>query len=175
MVVYVTYSNPNKVVIDPYADDPFYRYKTSQLKIRKMTNRTILENLDEVARDLNTLPILIIKFISHTLGVCGKFDKKKSYWYLQTSSITIDELNTTVVEFIRKIVICCNCGLPELLYIGSKSKKYVKIRCCSCGWLGLDSDLQIEEKLMKIFRRHIMMNDEKDTVLNMTNRYSDQR
>lgn len=151
-MLFVTTGEPSKIFIDPDTDDMFYRYKTRQLKIQRVTNFTILVNLDDMALDLHVLPGVILKFICYRIGTGGKYDKKKGYWCIQKSSVTEKELDEIVRDFIANMIMCKNCKLPELTYVGAKNKKCVKINCSSCGWRGFEKDLMIDDKLKKALK-----------------------
>lgn len=145
---YVTMGNPSKVPIDPYTLDPFYRYKVIQLQIKTITNRTILPNLDNMADDLNISPNIICKYICYKMGIMGKYDKKKEYWYLQSDKISSDQLTIIIMELIDKLIMCPNCNLPELKY--TRHKKKINIKCSCCSYYSDQSALDVDTKIIKL-------------------------
>jgi len=73
---YVTSSNSPKILaIDPNCnDDPFYRYKMTQLMIQTPgNNKTLLLNINKISHDLGVSPEHIVYYLGKELGTRGCF------------------------------------------------------------------------------------------------------
>ena len=65
-----------------YCNDIFYRYKMPRVEIKIEKNKTVIVNLVEISKSLNTHPVYILKHLSYTLGVQSWFDKKNKTYKL---------------------------------------------------------------------------------------------
>ncbi|ADB04076.1 eukaryotic translation initiation factor 5 [Marseillevirus marseillevirus] len=130
--MYVTRATPKIVAIDlDCGEDPFYRYKTRQLKIIDNGNaRTFFENIKDVSKDLNILPSFLPKFLAIELGTSSGFEKGRNLWYIAGSHST-NSIHEKLSVFIRGFVLCKTCGQPELSYEAKRGK--VLMSCRGCG------------------------------------------
>jgi translation initiation factor 5 len=115
------------------SDDNDYRYKmqTISFKMGGAGNGifTTIDNMDAIAKSINTPSDIICKFISFTLGTSYN-DKKKQF---TGHHYNIQDI---IFDYINNFVICPECKIPELMYNLDKinSKKFKLIcRCSACG------------------------------------------
>jgi len=121
------------------SDDAFDRYKMRQLFVQivgkgKMI-RTSLLNVDDVAHDLKVEPEYIGAYFGYELGAQSKYDGKKPDRERGSISGEHDSsmLSSLMSKFIKEIVLCTNCGLPENTLSLDKKSSEVYGRCSSCG------------------------------------------
>lgn len=123
-----------KISINPdFNDDPFYRYKVNQLIIEITKGKTFLTNIDEVAQQLKIDSIYIVRYFGSILGTQVKYDKKVTNTKRAYISgiFSVDKLSELLLQFIEKVILCKECGLPELDYFVDDNK--VSLVCRSCG------------------------------------------
>ena len=106
-------------------NDAFCRYKMHPLKISHTHGNTTLDNIVEVAADLNRPAEMLLKYLTKTIGTSltppctlpGHRDKH------QVASV--------LDKYIREFVMCQACGNPETAI--SVRKDRVKLTCQACG------------------------------------------
>eukprot|EP00211_Chloroparvula_japonica_P006436 CAMPEP_0119132804 /NCGR_PEP_ID=MMETSP1310-20130426/12333_1 /TAXON_ID=464262 /ORGANISM="Genus nov. species nov., Strain RCC2339" /LENGTH=427 /DNA_ID=CAMNT_0007123461 /DNA_START=362 /DNA_END=1645 /DNA_ORIENTATION=+ len=121
------------------SDDPFYRYKVPQMHVQSVGKgkmiKTMLLNNDEVARGLHVEPEYIPAFMAYEIGSQFKYEKNKPE--RERASISGEYpsgiLSATVGKLIKDVVICGQCGLPELQMAVKQKLKQIWINCASCG------------------------------------------
>jgi translation initiation factor 2 beta subunit (eIF-2beta)/eIF-5 len=123
-------------------DDAFDRYKMRQLFVQivgkgKMI-RTVLLNVDEVADNLKTEPSYIGAYFAYDLGAQPKYDKTKPE--RERASISGEQdsaaLSRLLNKFIREVILCPGCGLPETTLSLDKGKEEVGVKCSGCSYSG---------------------------------------
>lgn len=125
--------HPSKLNIDG-SEDPFYRYKMRQLLVQVVGKgkmiKTMFVNIDDVARDLKVPPSYLIAFFGYHFSTSHKYEPTKPTREraFVTGNRTLNELSATMIKFIRDLVLCPTCGLPE-----TKICKGIEINCRSCG------------------------------------------
>lgn len=122
------------VNIDTSNDDPFYRYKMPKLiaKIEGKGNgiKTVIVNMADIAKALNRPASYPTKFFGTERGaqVNTKGDK-----YIVNGKYDEKELQELLDKFIKKYVLCPECGNPETNMRVSKSKNIIQGKCVACG------------------------------------------
>jgi translation initiation factor 5 len=130
--------NPQLLNIDG-SEDPFYRYKMRQLFVQVVGKgkmiKTVLLNVDEVAKDLKVAPAYMTAYLGYEIGAGSKYDPKKPD--RERASISGDrdatDLSTMMKKFISEIILCSNCKLPETTMAIDKKTREVTTSCRSCG------------------------------------------
>lgn len=123
--MYATQANPTSINIDPDSHiDPFYRYKMPQLVIEHTRNCTHLPNLVAVAAALHIEPKMLLRYLGASIG-CASNLKNEALAGIHSAA----RLSDLVETFIRDMILCRKCGLPELDY----DKTCTKNVCRSCG------------------------------------------
>lgn len=109
--------------------DDFYRYQMPELSlVYEAGLRTIIANLQRIAKSLNCLPIHIFKYIALQLGTHHTFKDGK---YILNGVHTLHQLNKYLDKFIDKYTLCHTCSLPEITL--SKTLSKIKKTCNACG------------------------------------------
>ena len=138
------------------SDDINYRYKMQKVSL-KMTGTgngmfTTINNMDNIACDINTPPEIIYKFISYTLG--SSFNEKKKT--LTGHHYNIQDI---IFEYINNFVICPTCGIPELIYKLDKitlKKVNLVCKCSACGNINtIKSTNKITEKCIDTITKYL--------------------
>lgn len=111
-------------------DDDFYRYNMPELNIiiEGSSAKTILDNLNDVAKALHCEPLLILKFFGFRLGTNIMCKNNK---YIICGIVANDTLAQYLDDFIEKYILCCTCLLPEITL--SKTTTRIKKLCMACG------------------------------------------
>ena len=141
---------PKQLPIDhTKGGDPFYRYKMRQLFIYNLGRgkmvKTIFINIEDVAVDLDIPPSYILNFIAKSIG--AKFEKNTISGFH-----SVEIFSNALFSFIKKVILCRQCQLPELDF--KKTKKTLRIKCKSCGWRGKLDDLNLDEKISRYMCSH---------------------
>jgi len=148
--------NPKTINIDG-SEDPFYRYKMRQLYVQVVGKgkmiKTVLLNIDDVAKDLKVAPSYMTAFIGYEIGAQYKYDAKKPEREKASISgdIQVVDLSTIVKEFIQKVILCPKCKLPETTMRIDKKTQIVSLTCRSCGEA---SNLILRPKFQQFILNH---------------------
>jgi len=123
------------------------RYKTRQLQIQfegRGSRRTSLVNINDVAKDMHVPSSYLCAYIGLSLNVKFNFSaerdpKRQAFIACQPP---LSKLSDIVQKFITEMILCPNCGLPELIFEveskapGAKPDKgggSIKVHCQACG------------------------------------------
>ena len=105
--------------------DPDYRYKVSHVMYTFTPHGTKIYNLKEISKTLRHEQIQILKFFKKKLGCRIIYDQSE----FPTLSKMERELDSLLLEYISKFVLCPKCNIPEMTY-----EPLLKIlNCPSCG------------------------------------------
>jgi translation initiation factor 5 len=142
----------SKINVNPeQKSDPNYRYKMSsvQLKFEGQGNgqRTVFQNINDIARELNRDPDIIISYLISVLG-CKCIKNKEGHCVLYGTH-TKDVLQDGIYDFISLFVLCQKCKNPETYYV-AKEKSDVCMKCNACPEM---SDIPINKITMKIIKQ----------------------
>ncbi len=117
--------------------DTFYRYKMDKIKIHQ-TGRggnchTILDNLDNVSAQINTIPELLLQYIGGLLG-CST-NQRLEDGYVLKGHYDVNKIQDTIYNFINFATLCKKCNIPELSPIVNKDgkKQQLIMKCSACG------------------------------------------
>lgn len=127
-----------------HRNEIFYRYKMPRVEIKIERNKTVIVNLVEVSKSLNTSPIYILKHLSYTLGVQCRFDKRHKTYKLNGCHEK-EKNQQNVFDFIKSFVLCRTCENPETEMV-IRCKNYLYTQCNVCGNRNLIKDC---DKLVK--------------------------
>ncbi|XWV24781.1 mimivirus translation initiation factor 5 [Tupanvirus deep ocean] len=105
--------------------DPFYRYRRPVSIVENKAGKTIITNLDNIAKALNTKSSYILYYIQLTKStfITSKSEIK--------TVLTKSEVEELVNKFIEQYILCTVCKYPEL--ITKKSGKKLYFSCNACG------------------------------------------
>jgi len=134
-VIPLSSQKPRTVSLVP--TDPGSRYKMRQLQVQVVGKskmiKTVLANILDVSKDMQVPPSFIGVFMGYEIGAQAKFDPKKpekQQAFLSGEHDTKD-LSKIMEKFINEVVLCPNCGLPEIILVADK--KDVAGNCRACG------------------------------------------
>lgn len=104
--------------------DPFYRYKRPVSTVEIRQGKTIISNLDLIAKALKTKPSYILYYIQleKSTSITNKCEIK-----IELNKIEIEEL---IDKYIEEYVLCGMCNYPELDIKKSNKKLYFVCRAC---------------------------------------------
>jgi translation initiation factor 5 len=118
--------NTANINIPKNVDDPFHRYKRNAVEtvfVSKKGGQTEILNLVQIAKQLNRDVETLLKHIKKTLNTgIAKSENEK---YRVKGYIGANEVDNVVEDYIKRFIICKNCGNPET------SKRF---RCKACGF-----------------------------------------
>ena len=108
------------------SNDPYYRYKREKILITNITNnRTRIDNIDKIGKDLNRTSNEIMKALSLlcNTSIVDSNCLKGTY--------NIDILEQNLTKYINDYILCNHCNNPETIYI--KQKDNLGKGCKACG------------------------------------------
>lgn len=105
--------------------DLYYRYRmpVPQLKIEK--KKTIIVNINDIAKSLERTSDIIIKFISLEIGVTSCNNNSLNGEY------DVDTILNCLDKFIEEYVLCCSCNFP-CTYFESDNASVI-LKCLNCN------------------------------------------
>jgi len=147
-------NNQKPKLLSLVPSDPGSRYKTRQLQVqivgKSKMMKTVLVNILDVAKDMQVPPPYIGTFMGYEIGAQAKWDPKKperQQAFLSGEHAPKD-LSRISLQFLQEVVLCPNCGLPEIVCEVDDGK--VKGRCRACGGF---EELKISNEK---FKRYIL-------------------
>ena len=111
--------------IDRLSKDQFYRYKMPAVIINIETNKTVIANIEQIAKSLHRDPIHINKY----LGICTSVYSNNKYFL--NGQYDNNKIQSTIYDYIDFFVLCKECGNPETKFFYDTSS--FKRNCNSCG------------------------------------------
>ncbi len=160
-------------------NDTNYRYTMPEFNIT-ITGKssgicTIINNINDISNSINHPPEVIMKYIASVTG-SNYIQARESI----TGSHTIDELNDIIIEYIKYLVFCQRCFIPETIPCLSGSKKNIKLEFCCSGCkttMFAQSPNKRIEKGVDIIIKYLKTDSEwkmkKGTIVSQDNIYSD--
>lgn len=116
-------------------DDVFYRYKMpallSKTEGRGNGIKTVVLNLQDVARSLVRPPVYILKFFGNEVGA-QTISSEQDSRYILTGVHPVDSLQNILDSFIKSFVLCGSCLNPETDLVVTKDEMINKV-CKACG------------------------------------------
>lgn len=110
-------------------DDPFYRYQRQIFNVVSLKNKTQITNFDEVCKDIEREPKIVINFFKKKLGLNIIY---KNSLVVFSNHVLANDLEKVLNEFIDKYVLCPICKLPETVFINNEKRK-----CRACSYTGI--------------------------------------
>ncbi|VDO03696.1 unnamed protein product [Rodentolepis nana] len=122
--------------INQSVSDAFYRYKMPVLaaKVEGKGNgiKTVIVNVTEIAKCLYRKPIYVTKYFGCELGTQIHVDEKNDR-YIVNGAHDASRLQEHLFGFIKKFVLCSNCGNPETTLHVKPKAAIVTTTCAACG------------------------------------------
>jgi len=169
------------------SNDEFYRYKMNKVSVinKGFGNGlfTIINNLEDICKSINTPPDILYKYISTYVG--SNFNEKKKSI---NGTHTQEKIQESIFNYINDFVICKICGIPEINYIinncveskclagveskclagveskclagvESKCLAGVESKCSACGLLNeIKNNNKINQKMIDIILKYLQKN-----------------
>ncbi|WVQ62098.1 uncharacterized protein L199_000236 [Kwoniella botswanensis] len=117
-------------------EDKFYRYKMPllQIKVEGRGNgiKTVVPNMEDIARALNRPPTYPTKYFGCELGAQTSMANDR---YIVNGAHTADRLRELLDSFIEQFVLCPSCKNPEteLVITGKSGHEDMHRDCKACG------------------------------------------
>lgn len=138
------------------SNDIFYRYKMEKVNIMNKGNGnglyTIINNLENIAKTINTPEEILYKYIATSVG-SNYNDKKKSI----NGSHTQDKIQESIYNYINDFVICSNCSIPEIIFV--LNNNILESKCSACGNINkIKIKSKINQKIIDIIHKYLNRN-----------------
>ena len=128
--------------------DTNYRYTMPQFNITIVGKSsgiyTIVNNIYDISKSINHPPEVIMKYIASVTG-SNYIQERQSI----TGTHTVDELNDIIIEYIKYIVFCQKCFIPETIPSLSGSKKNIQLQLCCSGCKNTTNILNPNKRIKK--------------------------
>ncbi len=139
------------------SNDDFYRYKMSMINVSNKGNGngqfTVLNNIENICKTINTPPEILCKYIANDLG--SSFNEKKN---TLTGTHTQEIIQETIFKYINDFVICTKCGIPEINY-SLKNKNTLESKCSACGsYNTIKNNNKINLKISELILKYLQKN-----------------
>jgi translation initiation factor 5 len=125
----------SKVNVNRSIEDPFCRYQMSlvetTVKGHGNGTKTVISNIEAVAKALGRPPAYICKFLGVEVGAQTTIDVKNNR-YIVNGEFDATRFQDLLDGFIKKFVLCPQCGNPETK-LRVTSKKLIESKCIACG------------------------------------------
>ncbi len=156
-------------------NDLNYRYKMNKL-ITRQTGRggnchTVLENLETICNQLNTMPEIILSYIGNVLG-CQIVQSTSSL----KGHYTTEKIQEIIFNFINFATLCQKCNIPELTPDVSKNNKDYKLnmKCSACGYMyellgNNKNNNKLVDTIIKYYSTNLFKPSKGNMVVNKTN------
>ena len=114
-------------------NDITYRYKVPEFNItiggRGNGIFTIFNNIGDICKMLNHPEKVILKYIATITGSCYTSEMSSI-----AGSYTSVELKEIILYYIKHLIMCPRCGIPETIpkLFGEKKKISIKLCCSAC-------------------------------------------
>jgi len=122
--------------INKRLSDEFYRYKVPMVEIKLIGKgngkRTILTNIESIAKALNRPILYLMKFLSYYLGTQFRLDKHTKLYILNGSQDQV-KLRELIFDFIEKYILCRLCHNPETSLKVNVKRRIIRCFCSACG------------------------------------------
>lgn len=141
-IYFIQNKNLPMIPVDRQSKDPFFRYKMPQVSIANDASKTIILNLDIIAKAICRNPQHILKFLSINFGCTCVFTPR----YALNGTFDIQKVQSGIYDFIDIFVLCKACRNPETKFVYEENLKRL---CNSCGSLILQENNKLNSTIMK--------------------------
>lgn len=107
--------------------DPFYRYTMTKLNVVRQKNKTVIDNLAVVGKELDRNSQMIVGYFKNKLSISMTY---KNDVLSMAADINYERFEGLLREFIQEYVLCGVCKLPETVLIVGKTS-CLQCKCCS--------------------------------------------
>ena len=138
-------------------NDAFYRYKMHEVNTIQEGQKTLIINLEDIAKDLKRDPMHILKYLSLTYGCGNKTNTGGGVCkYFLMGLFDDKKIQQGIFDFIDLFVLCISCKNPETYFV-LKDASLQRV-CSSCG----TNFNQTEHKMNNLFIKDIDSDKFKD-------------
>lgn len=113
------------------------------------SGRTVILNMDEIAKCLSFPPQYILKHMSYTLGAQTQMDC--SLRFAINGQHTNSRVQKCIDDFLENFVVCKLCHLPETDMSVNSKKKTIRLNCRACGH---SAPVDTKHKMVKYILAH---------------------
>ncbi len=114
-------------------NDPAYRYKIPDfvVQIAGQGNGifTMFRNIDDISKNMNHPKEVLLKYFASVTG--SNYNPSKDSI---TGTHKPDDLKKIILQYIKYIVMCPSCNIPETIpkVVGNKKNPDLQLTCCAC-------------------------------------------
>jgi len=112
----------------PKVKETTVRFEIPEVKGRVQGNRTIINNLQAIARALSRSLEPLMKFLLRELATTGDFKEGHATFMGKFGAVI---LNKKIEKYVKEFITCEQCGKPDTVL--SKEKGIAFKRCEACG------------------------------------------
>eukprot|EP00455_Lapot_gusevi_P045622 TRINITY_DN5864_c0_g1_i4.p1 TRINITY_DN5864_c0_g1~~TRINITY_DN5864_c0_g1_i4.p1 ORF type:complete len:394 (+),score=129.44 TRINITY_DN5864_c0_g1_i4:138-1319(+) len=149
-------------------NDPTNRYTMPRIrsKIEGRGNgiKTVILNMEEIAKALTVDPEYPTKFLGIELGSLSKFDRTLDRAIVNGAHDPA-KLAELLEKFIGWFVLCPQCELPEITWKVDTKRQVIRVRCAACGHDGvINHNHKLETYILKnppVAKKKVPQPDEK--------------
>lgn len=162
--------------VDPNTHDPFYRYKMPPLSTTRESSKTVLSNLDAIARAIHREPAHLLKFLGMSLGCTQSHGqerprgpgrpatKEPANKYQLNGPFESKRLQSLLYEYIEIFVLCRECGSPETRFVldghSGARQEPLKRLCSSCGAAVPQESHRLNSTIIRDVERGLATNED---------------
>jgi len=104
------------------------RFETPRVRVQREGNRTIIKNFSHIAKVLNRSEDHLFKYLVKSMGTAGFLEAGR---LVLQGKFTEDEVQREIDDYVKRYVICRECGAPDTEFI--REERVLMIRCLACG------------------------------------------
>ncbi len=104
------------------------RFEIPRVRVQREGSRTIIKNFTQVAKTINRDEEHLSKYLVKSLGTAGFLEAGR---LVLQGKFTEEEVQKEIDDYVRRFVICRECGAPDTEFI--REERVLMIRCLACG------------------------------------------
>ncbi len=104
------------------------RFEIPRVRVQREGSRTIIKNFSQIAKTLNRSEEHLSKYLVKSLGTAGFLEAGR---LVLQGKFTEDDVQKEIDDYVRRFVICRECGAPDTEFI--REERVLMIRCLACG------------------------------------------
>jgi translation initiation factor 2 subunit 2 len=104
------------------------RFEIPKVRVQREGSRTVVKNFSQIAKTLNREEEHLFKYLVKSLGTAGFLEAGR---LVLQGKFTEAEVQKEIDDYVRRYVICRECGAPDTVFI--REERVLMIRCQACG------------------------------------------
>jgi translation initiation factor 2 subunit 2 len=104
------------------------RFEVPRVRVQREGSRTLIKNFSQIAKALNRSEDHLFKYIVKSMGTAGFLEAGR---LVLQGKFTENEVQKEIDDYVRRYVICRECGAPDTELI--REERVLMIRCLACG------------------------------------------